>query len=66
MNVEFEKELKELLTKHNVELKLYCNDLTAILSYDDSESKDNLICVQEESMYEETAVNDHLNKQQKD
>ena len=60
MNKEFEQELKVLLEKHRIELKLYCYDMTAIIAYNDSESVDNVICEQEESKHDFSVINNYL------
>ncbi len=58
---EFKQELKELLDKHGVKLVLSCVDLTAYLSLDTPDSKNNLLCEQQESLHDKTIVNDYLN-----
>jgi len=60
MNKQFERELKELLDRHQVKLELHCYDLTAMITYDDEDSVNNFICEQGESMHECTVVNDCL------
>jgi hypothetical protein len=59
--IEFKRELKNLLDKHEVKLVLSCEDMTAVLSIDTNRSVGNEICSQAESMHDETVVNDYLN-----